>query len=133
MNRYEKAGRLDRRISIQRATVTTDAYGAPVETWATIATVWANVRFPLTGSDETQVDEIHLATTSTVFTIRHRQILHTDRIVWNSEEYDITRITATAGPGKAGGANHERNAFLALTAEKRIWPRNTFSETSTSL
>jgi len=119
MNRNEKAGRLDRRITIQRATVTTDAYGAPVETWAPVATVWAAVEYARTGSGEEQTDAIHLATTNTIFTIRYRDLIHTDRIIWNGEAYDITRIYASAGPGKSGGANHERNAFLAVMAEKR--------------
>lgn len=34
-------GALDRRVTIQQATTTQDIYGEPIETWATIATVWA--------------------------------------------------------------------------------------------
>jgi SPP1 family predicted phage head-tail adaptor len=34
------AGKLRRRVEIQRATETTDALGQPVQTWATVATRW---------------------------------------------------------------------------------------------
>lgn len=34
-------GDLDKRVSIQMKTETKDGYGAPIETWATVATVWA--------------------------------------------------------------------------------------------
>jgi head-tail adaptor len=36
-----RAGRLDRKISIQRKTVTLSASGAPEETWSSLATRWA--------------------------------------------------------------------------------------------
>lgn len=35
------AGPLDRRIVIERATSTNNAFNEPVETWATYATIWA--------------------------------------------------------------------------------------------
>ncbi len=38
-----KFGRMDARITIQRATVVTNDYGERVPTWATLATVWADV------------------------------------------------------------------------------------------
>ena len=37
------AGRLRDRVTIQTRSVTRDAYGAEVVTWATLATVWASV------------------------------------------------------------------------------------------
>lgn len=37
------AGRLRDRVTIQTKSVTRDAYGAEVVTWATLATVWASV------------------------------------------------------------------------------------------
>lgn len=38
-----EAGRLDRKIVIQRFTETRDAFNNPVQTWADLATVWASV------------------------------------------------------------------------------------------
>lgn len=119
-NRSEKAGRLDRRITIQRATVTVDSYGSPVEAWEDVTTCWASVSYPLTGSGEVQYDAIHLATTSVIFTIRYRDgLLHTDRIVYNSSNYDITRIGESSGPPGADKNNASRESFLQVTAELR--------------
>jgi SPP1 family predicted phage head-tail adaptor len=43
-------GRLNQRVELQSATTTCDAMGQPVQTWATVATVWAEVS-PLTGRE----------------------------------------------------------------------------------
>lgn len=119
-NRNEKAGRLDRRITIQRATTAADGHGTPVETWEDVCTTWAHVSYPATGSGETQYDAVHLATTNVVFTIRHRDgLLHTDRIVYNSGYYDITRIAEASGPPGVAPHHNSREAYLAITAEKR--------------
>lgn len=40
-----RAGGLDRRIVVERATVALDGFGAAVEIWAALATVWAEVRW----------------------------------------------------------------------------------------
>jgi SPP1 family predicted phage head-tail adaptor len=37
-------GRLDQRVTLQQASASRDAEGGPVETWADVATVWADVR-----------------------------------------------------------------------------------------
>lgn len=120
MNRNEKAGRLDRRITIQRATTAADAYGTPIETWENCAVTWAHVSYPATGSGETQYDAVHLATTNVVFTIRYRDdLLHTDRIIYNGHNHDITRIAEASGPPGTGNLNNSREAFLQVTAERR--------------
>lgn len=38
-----RAGDLDRRIMIQRVTIEVSPSGGPIETWNTIATIWAKV------------------------------------------------------------------------------------------
>ena len=40
------AGQLKTRATIQQRSAAQDALGQPVETWSTVAVVWANVRFP---------------------------------------------------------------------------------------
>lgn len=118
--RYEKSGRLDRRIAIQRATTVADGYGTPVETWVEIGSTWAALSYSETGSSEMQHDAVHLATTNVIFTIRYRPGLQpTDRIVYDANNYDITRIAETAGPDKSGGNNASRRAYLTITAELR--------------
>jgi SPP1 family predicted phage head-tail adaptor len=39
-----RAGGLDRRVTLQRFTVTTDDYGEEIQTWNDLATVFAEVR-----------------------------------------------------------------------------------------
>lgn len=46
--KFAQPGHLDQRITLQTATVTRDAVGGPVESWADTVTVWARVR-TLTG------------------------------------------------------------------------------------
>lgn len=38
------AGRMTRRVTIEQRTAGVDAWGQPLTTWATVATVWADVR-----------------------------------------------------------------------------------------
>jgi head-tail adaptor len=38
-------GRLDQRVTIQRATVSLDDHGGAAESWATYVSAWAQVRF----------------------------------------------------------------------------------------
>jgi len=64
------AGRLDRRVTLQSATISKDAAGAPVSTWADLATVWANVR-DLSGRDMIAAQQAGNAV-SRVVTIRWR-------------------------------------------------------------
>ena len=39
----DKIGRLDKRVSIQRRSSTKDDYGQEIDSWTTIAQVWAQV------------------------------------------------------------------------------------------
>ena len=49
---------MDRRIAIQRATLTVNAYGERAESWATIATVWAEIQYKTSGTESIQSDQI---------------------------------------------------------------------------
>jgi SPP1 family predicted phage head-tail adaptor len=46
----DKIGRLDKRVSIQRRSSTKDDYGQEIDSWTTIAQVWAQVK-PLGGKE----------------------------------------------------------------------------------
>lgn len=46
----DKIGRLDKRVTIQRRTATQDSYGQELDSWTTIAQVWAQVK-PLGGKE----------------------------------------------------------------------------------
>lgn len=82
---------LDRSITIQQYTDAKDSLGAPTISWATLATVYANVSFDRGKEDEVITKET--ATTNVTFTIRHRKDLNTKhRILYNSKYYDIESI-----------------------------------------
>ena len=57
-----KLGTLDRRIRIETKTVTRDeTTGTPVDTWATYATLWANVQEVLPSKGESASNDIRIA------------------------------------------------------------------------
>lgn len=102
-------GTLDRRITIQTRSTNTDAYGAAVETWTDTVTVWAQVEYPKTGSGEQYYDNVAIASTAVIFTIRYRAIDPAlNRIDYGGEVYDIERI-----------AEIGRRNFTAITAKLR--------------
>lgn len=65
-----QAGRLTERVTLETATVTRDTVGGPVETWAVLDTVWAEVK-PLTGKQIAQAQQVG-AVLSKAVTIRWR-------------------------------------------------------------
>jgi len=85
-----RAGRLDRRISIEQSTPSTDAMGEPVDGWAELAAVWAEVRFQ-TGR-EVMAGGGEQAEADVMFFIRYRSDVTTDmRIAYAGDTYDIIR------------------------------------------
>ena len=87
-----RAGDLDRRVSIQRATMDEDpTYGERVATWSTVATVAAAVR-QASGREFLAADVI-ASERKTVFIIRWRaDVLTTDRVVYLGEPFDIAEV-----------------------------------------
>lgn len=87
-----QAGRLDQRVTIERATEGQDEWGQPMpETWAPIATVWAAVE-PLNGREffaaSTTVAEVE-----TRIRIRYRPGLSvTDRINHEGALHNIQTV-----------------------------------------
>ena len=85
------AGRLDRRVIIQNLILTPNAYGEPIESWATFATVWAEVR-DLRGREFFSAQQVN-AEVETIFRIRWLAgVLATMRISYDSKAYDILGI-----------------------------------------
>jgi head-tail adaptor len=66
-----RAGRLDRRVAIQRKTVVLHDDGSAVETWSTIATRWASVN-PVSAAERFSVPQIG-ATQETEFQVRYSE------------------------------------------------------------
>lgn len=100
-----KPGRLDREIVIESATLSANSIGEMVETWATFASVWAQVA-PLSAGERFRSEARHSARVS-VFTIRYLDgLLPTMRIKY---ENLFWRILGIAEVG--------RRHWLEITAE----------------
>lgn len=85
------AGKLDRRITIQRKTVSHDALNEPVEVWNGLATVWAQ-RLGQTGQEFFANDQV-LSEYKVIFRIRWRRDLKdTDRVMFEGRAHDIHSI-----------------------------------------
>ena len=86
-----QAGRMDRRITIQRVVYNQDSFGQPVETWSDYQTCWAHVEYP-SASERFESDALH-STKSANFTIRNIQELdETMRILYQDLYWKITGI-----------------------------------------
>jgi SPP1 family predicted phage head-tail adaptor len=88
-------GKSDRRITIERATETTNGYGEKVATWATLITVWAELT-KTTNARESISDRQDTATKQMAFKIRSstdsRAVSTKDRVVYDSKYFDIIGI-----------------------------------------
>jgi SPP1 family predicted phage head-tail adaptor len=87
----DHAGQLDRRITIQSFTTTTDDFGEVVKSFTTLAEVWAKVEEKRgnEGEDGNQL----VATKRVEFFIRYRSDINEQmRIVYNNETYKIETI-----------------------------------------
>lgn len=87
-----QAGRLDTRITIQRKTGGTDAWGAPLpEAWEDYATIWANVRH-LSGTESIKAGA-DVSVVRASIRIRHRSGIDAGmRIVAGAAVYDIEAV-----------------------------------------
>jgi len=84
------AGRLDRKITLQKPTTTTDEYGETVTTWNDYRTVWANIQKQ---SGREMFEAGKLAEVEIVFKIRHLSELASEwRIQYDGKDFDITHI-----------------------------------------
>lgn len=102
------SGLMNRRIVIQRATITRNAStGAEVKSWATYATVWAQVLESVTPREATANSGAQGAVAAfgyqTKFRIRHRTDIRRDkmRISYRGQLYRIVAI-AEIGSRKEG-------------------------------
>jgi SPP1 family predicted phage head-tail adaptor len=104
------AGRLDRRIVIQRATTTANSFNEPISTWATLATVWAKAE-PVSDGERQRSGET-LADKKYRFTIRWSydvsEVDPRDRVVFDGRTYDVSGVKEMG-----------RREFIELTATAR--------------
>lgn len=85
-------GRLDRRITLLRRDTTVDDWNQQVDTYTTVATIWAEVRDA--GAKEREEADQKVTVRPKVFTIRHRSDVTTmHRITYEGDTYEITGFT----------------------------------------
>ena len=87
----DQAGQMDRRITIQTFTTTTDDFGEVVKSFTTLAEVWAKVEEKRgnEGDDGNQI----VATKRVEFLIRYRSDINEQmQIQYNNETYKIEAI-----------------------------------------
>ena len=105
-------GGLRHRITIQRAADTVNDTGDPVQTWATLATVWARIE-PTTGKERFAAME-QQAEVDYRITCRYQSALSVlapdDRLVRGNYRYDIKAVINT----------EERNRELQIFAKRHI-------------
>jgi len=88
------AGRLDRRITLQQATITYDALNNPAQTWSTLATVWAS-KMDIRDSERVAAQEVG-ADITTRFQIRYSDAVSDinpkDRLTFDGRTYEIVNV-----------------------------------------
>lgn len=107
------AGKLDRRIVIERATTTFDAFNSPVETWAPLLTVWAE-RKDVSDAEKVSAGQVSSMLMSR-FVIRSsvaaKGVTPKDRVSYDGAVWNIFGIKETP---------HGRNRFLEITAGRNL-------------
>jgi SPP1 family predicted phage head-tail adaptor len=93
-----QAGNLRHRVELQRVAVALDSHGDSVETWSTLATVWASIE-PLSGREFLQAS----STTSDV-TVRIKirggvALTPKDRVKYGDRLFDIRHVIDWGGRG----------------------------------
>ena len=88
------AGKMDRRITLQRFTQTVDAYNEPVLTWATLATRSASYE-PISDGERFRAGET-AAVLGARFVIRHSSTVSNlnpkDRLTFDGETFSILNV-----------------------------------------
>lgn len=87
-----KAGSLNRQIVIQSRDTGSDDAGQPVQTWTTLATVWADVRGATgLGTMRAGLDGVEVNGYS--FRIRYRTDVNAaKRVVFGGQNYDVKQV-----------------------------------------
>jgi len=86
-----RAGKLDRRITIQSKSEVVDAFGERTNTWSTFLTVWS---MPVQKDGKEQTSDSNRSTDRMVnFRIRYNGTITNEmRVIWESNYYKIEDI-----------------------------------------
>lgn len=88
------SGKMNRRITLQRATVVRNAFNDEIETWGTLATVWAQ-RHDVSAAEGFRAQEVGAELTAR-FTIRYSATVASlnprDRLLYGGRIFNITGV-----------------------------------------
>ena len=84
-------GKLNRRVAIQQLTAGQDEIGQPVQTWSTLATVWANVRY-LNGVETIKADATTAVTKASIRIRRRTDVTNGMRVVLGLTVFNINNV-----------------------------------------
>ena len=107
-----RAGDLDRRITIRRASLVPNEFNEPIEIWSDLRTVWAK-RTDASASESYRAQEVGAQISARFLIRRTSQVADVnplDRIAFHGREYNITRVAEPAGT---------RNRWLEIDAVAR--------------
>lgn len=86
-------GKLDRRIMLQTASVSTDGFGQAVRSYSSTAQVWAKVDYRGVPKEGEETDKL-TSVNKVRFTIRYRSDVDaTTKISWNGNTYEIEGVS----------------------------------------
>lgn len=86
-----KAGQLNSRVTIQQLTAGQDAIGQPVQTWSTLATVWANIKQP-SGMESIRADRETSVLRASIRIRRRTDVTAAMRVVLGATVYQIQAV-----------------------------------------
>jgi SPP1 family predicted phage head-tail adaptor len=95
--------KMDKRVSLQTVTQSTDSQGGYTDSWATTATVWASIE-PLKGYEKYQAMQMETPITHKVMTRYDSRITTAKRLLYGSRIFNI----------KEAINEGEQNTFLRL-------------------
>ena len=85
------SSKLSSRVQIQAQTAAVDAAGQPIQTWADVCTVWADVRHQQ-GLEAIKADVLTSVVKASI-RIRYREgILPSQRVTYNGTIYEIAAV-----------------------------------------
>jgi SPP1 family predicted phage head-tail adaptor len=99
MGQQTQGGTLDVRITLERATRVANSFNELIETWATLAAVWAS-KIDTSARESFRAAEVG-AELSCRFTVRSstltRSLDEKDRVTCNGRTYNVTGVRETIG------------------------------------
>lgn len=91
-----RPGLLNTRVVVQQQSATQDALGQPVQSWATFATLWADVRHT-SGIEATKADAIASVVRASI-RVRYRgDLTAAMRVIHGSTTYNIVAVLPDIG------------------------------------